>query len=71
MLFTRKNPEPMVEFYKEAPNVGAPYVTSDKKKAIPFYKNDAKMSQIVEGYSEGPKNSYAKELIDKYPLSNE
>ena len=71
MLITRKNPEPMVEVYKEAPNVGAPFVVSDKKKPIPFYKNDSEMNQVVEGYSQGPKNSYAKELAEKYPLSNE
>lgn len=71
MLITKKSSEPMVEVYKEAPDVGAPFVVSDKKNPIPFYKNDSVMNSVVGEYTQGPENSYAKELMKKYPLSNE
>lgn len=29
------------------------------------------MNSVVGGYTQGPENSYAKELMKKYPLSNE
>lgn len=71
MLFYDKNPGPIVEVNKDAPRVGVPYVMNGKGKANRFYENDPAMNQIIGGYSEGPVNSYARELIERYPLSNE
>lgn len=70
MLLYKKNPKSIIEIRKEAPKVGAPYVVSGDE-ASKFYENDPAMNQIVGGYSRGAENSYAKELMKKYPLGNE
>lgn len=69
MLFYRRNPGPIVEVHKDAPHVGTPYVP--KKRRVVFYEYDPEMEKIIGGYSEGPKISYARELMERYPLTNE
>ncbi len=69
MLFCKKKPAPAVIINKEAPRIGKPY---DRPKAPSvFYRNDPEMNALIGGYSKGPEDSYAKELIEKYPLRNE
>lgn len=71
MLFYKKNPGFVIEVHKDAPRVGTPYVVNAKGKRNWFYENDPAMNRIIGGYSKGPEHSYAKELIKRYPLSNE
>lgn len=71
MLFCKKNPGPIVEVHKEAPRIGTPYVMGAKGKMNKFYENDPEMNQLIGGYSKGPEDSYANELIERYPLRNE
>lgn len=69
MLFCKKKLAPAVIINKEAPRIGNPY---DRPKAPSvFYRNDPEMNALIGGYSKGPEDSYAKELIEKYPLRNE
>lgn len=69
MLIYAKNPAPIVKVHKDAPRVGEPY-HADTGPSV-FYRNDPEMNALIGGYSEGPKDSYAKELMAKYPLQNE
>ncbi len=72
MLFFKGNPKSeSAKIYRQAPNVSAPFVVGDKNEPSPFYKNDFAMNQIVGGYDKGPESSYAKKLVEKYPLDNE
>ncbi len=70
MIFTSKNPEPVAEFYKEPPVIREPYQLDNSGVSKPFHEHE-RFGKLIAGYSPEPKNSYARELMEKYPLSNE
>ncbi len=69
MLFYHKNPGFIVKVHKDAPHVGEPYHPDDRPST--FYRFDPVLNAVIGGYSKGPEHSYAKELMERYPLSNE
>ena len=72
MLFCKKNPGPTIEIHKEAPRIGTPY-TGKKNNGwgSKFYESNPELNALIGGYAKGPEDSYARELMEKYPLRNE
>lgn len=70
MLLEMIKNEPMIDSYKKAPCVGEPYVKSENESSR-FHVNNPETNQLIGGYSEGPENSYAKELRKKYAMCSE
>lgn len=73
MFIVKENKQAIadMEMNREAPHIGVPFAESGYEKTFPFNKTDSAMSQIVGGYQPDPENSYAKDLIGKYPLCGE
>lgn len=70
MLLEMIKDEPMVDSYRKAPCVGEPYVEAENESNR-FHVNNPAINQLVSGYSEGPENSYAKELRKQFAIFNE
>ncbi len=66
MLFTKRNPEPVLKIDKKPPVIREPYQPVSK----PFHEHE-RFGKLIAGYSPGSKNSYARELIRRFPLKDE
>lgn len=62
LFFTKGTTEPEISIYKTPPQVGEGYEVKNVTQ---------KNLNLIEGYEEGPKHSHARDLCEKYPLSNE
>lgn len=69
-MIVKENIKSIIEVHKTAPDVEISFRVT-VKKFNPFYENDSAMNQLVGGYQEGPKNSYAKDLAEKYFLNDD
>ena len=66
LYYVNENRDSQKEVHKDAPKITAPYVESGKSNR--FYEYDPAANYIIKGYEEGPRVSYAAELIKKFPL---
>ncbi|NBJ92167.1 hypothetical protein [Parablautia muri] len=66
VLYVEDNRDSLLEIHKDAPNIAAPYVESDKNYS--FSEFDPVADYLIKGYEKGTENSYAADLNEKYPL---